>query len=245
LHDGHVSLLRQAQSLSTRVVVSVFVNPMQFETEAAFEAYPRKMEADEKLLTENGCDLLFAPSVDTMFPNGFATKIDPGPMATILEGVQRPKYFKGMATVITKLLLQVMPDYMFLGERDYQQYRLIEQVVTDLQIPVGLVPVPVYRDEDGLAISNWSQNLSDEERVTARILPQTLELAVEDIRAGHDIDATLLGGREQLDQAGFQVDYMELVDVRSLMPVRDLRRPARLLVSVRLGDKRLMDNMVI
>jgi pantoate--beta-alanine ligase len=245
LHAGHISLLRQAQSLSTRVVVSVFLNPMQFASDEDFRTYPRNSEMDEKLLSDNGCDLLFTPSIETMFPRGFGTVVDPGPIGKIFEGAVLPNHFAGVATVTTKLLLQVMPDYIFLGEKDYQQYRVVERVVNDLQIPVSIIPVPIYRDSDNLVTAAVNGFLSPEERELASLFPKTLEMAVEEIRAEHDIETTIQAGREQLQQAGFVVDYFEHVDTRSLEIVRHLKKPTRIISAIRVGNIRLLDNMAV
>ncbi|MDD3289201.1 MAG: pantoate--beta-alanine ligase [Alphaproteobacteria bacterium] len=245
LHDGHLALIRQAQNLSTRVVTSIFVNPLQFGNDAEMETYPRRPEKDEHFLTDNGCDLLFSPTADSMYPFGFSTQVDPGPIGQIWEGVFRPSHFIGVATVMVKLLLQVMPDYVFLGEKDYQQLQVIDQIVRDLHIPVSIIPVPIQREPDGLPASNQNVFLSAEERSKSIALPRVLQTAVDDIRNGHDIEATLSGGTQQLEIAGLQVDYFELVDAHTLSPARDLKKPTRIIAAARIGKTRLIDNMAV
>ena len=245
LHEGHLSILRQAQSLSSRVVMSIFVNPLQFAPGEDYDHYPRQLEVDKKLLSDNACDLLFIPDTATMYPEGFATRVDPGPLATTLEGIYRTNHFVGIATIITKLLLQVMPDYAFFGEKNFQQLRVIEQIVQDLHIPVGIIPVPTYRDSDGLPTSGLNILMTPEERKRATLLPEVLETAVQDVRDGHDIEATLTAGREQLEAVGFKVDYFELADARTLLPARNLRKPTRLLIAANIGKSRIIDNMAV
>lgn len=245
LHEGHVSLVRQAQSLSTRIVTSIFVNPMQFGNEENCENYPRTPGRDEKFLNDCGCDILFAPDVETVYPSGFSTKVDPGPLGDVFEGVFRPGHFAGVATVVVKLLMQVQPDYAFFGEKDFQQLRIVEQVVRDLNIPVSIIPVPLYREPDGLPSATRNALLSHDERALAANMPRTLETAVQDIRDGHDIEATLSAAQQHLEVSGFQVDYFELVDSRTLAVARDLKKPTRIITAVRLGKVRLLDNMAV
>ena len=245
LHDGHKELVRQSQNLTTRTVVSIFVNPMQFGPNEDFGKYPRQLEEDKKKLEDMGCDVLFAPSLDEMFPPTFATKINPGPLATILEGAIRPHHFAGVATVVTKLLLQVMPDYAFFGEKDFQQLRILENLVQDLAIPTHIIPIPIVRDKDGLALSSRNAFLSAAERAWAIVLPQTLTAIAEKLRLGDKIESTLQEGRARLTEVGFAVDYLILADAKTLEPLTTPKPNARLLAAARLGTTRLLDNLLV
>ena len=245
LHDGHKELVRRAQSLSTRTVVSIFVNPLQFGPNEDLGKYPRTLEADQKTLAALGADILFAPSAEEMYPADFVTQIDPGPLATVLEGAIRPGHFAGVATVVTKLLLQVMPDYAFFGEKDYQQLQIVQRIVHDLAIPTNIIPVPIVRDKDGLALSSRNAYLTPEERAKAVALPQTLIEAAEKLRLGKDVEATLAQARAQLDQAGFKVDHLLLADPQTLQPLTAPIPGARLLAAAKLGATRLLDNIAV
>ena len=243
LHKGHMALIETAKKIASRTLVSIFVNPMQFGPQEDLSRYPRPLEDDQKKLQEAGCDLLYTPSVASIYPDGFATAIDPGPLSRILEGAIRPGHFLGVATVVTKLLLQAMPDAALFGEKDFQQLLIIRQVTRDLDIPVHIIGVPIVRDTDGLAFSSRNLYLSTEERKKAVLLPETLSQIVKELRVGKSPDALLKDGNDKLLKAGFVVDYLELLSKETLKPQRDLEQPMRLLAAVRLGTTRLLDNM--
>lgn len=244
LHKGHLKLVEEAKKAAKRAVVSIFVNPTQFAPSEDFTKYPRSIEADKKLLTDAGCDLLYMPAVSEIYPEGFAASVDPGPLGKILEGAFRPGHFAGVATVVTKLLLQVMPDAVLFGEKDYQQLLIIRRVTQDLNIPVHIIGVPIVREADGLALSSRNVYLSAEERSRAALLQQTLQATAKAIRSG-DISAALAAGMQKLGEAGFKVDYLELADPATLAPIRSLSGNARLLVAAHIGKTRLIDNIVI
>ncbi|MFY9287481.1 MAG: pantoate--beta-alanine ligase [Alphaproteobacteria bacterium] len=245
LHEAHLSLVREAKKSSKRVVASVFVNPLQFGPKEDFKTYPRQLDKDQQLLSEAGCDLLYSPTSDEMYTRDFSTKIDPGPMATILEGAFRPHFFYGVSTVVMKLLLQVMPDIAFFGEKDYQQLLIIQRIVYDLDLPVHIVGLPIVRDTDGLALSSRNAYLSSDERKRAVALPNTLKSCIEKMIKGETVDTALKAGRAQLEAAGFTVDYLELADSQNLLSLKELRAPARLLAAARIGSTRLIDNMAV
>jgi pantoate--beta-alanine ligase len=245
LHKGHMSLIAASKKNAKRTVASIFVNPLQFGPKEDLAKYPRKLEQDQALLAEAGCDLLFAPTVQDMYPEGAATTIDPGPLGTILEGAFRPGHFSGVATVVTKLLLQAMPDAAFFGEKDYQQLLVIHRVTHDLNIPIHIVGVPTVRDTDGLALSSRNAYLSPDERARAVALPRTLNEVAAEITAGKNIEASLKAGREKLIAGGFNVDYLELADPHTLVAVREYKAPARLLAAARMGATRLIDNLTV
>jgi pantoate--beta-alanine ligase len=242
LHNGHRALILEARKIAKRVIVSIFVNPMQFGPNEDFQRYPRMPEEDRKFLAEAGCDLLFAPNGNDMYPEGFVTKIDPGPLGSVLEGAIRPGHFTGVATVVTKLLLQTIPDIALFGEKDYQQLLVIRRIARDLDIPVHIGAVPTVRDTDGLALSSRNAYLTPEQRKQAALFPQILSATTAQISAGKPIDDLLKTAREQLTNAGFKLDYLELRDARTFAPVHELVMPARLLSAIRIGPVRLIDN---
>lgn len=203
LHKGHLTLVEKARVVAHRSVASIFVNPMQFGPNEDLGKYPRTLEADKKLLTEIGCDLLYAPAVEEIYPEGFTSKIDPGPLATVLEGAFRPGHFAGVATVVAKLLLQVMPDIALFGEKDYQQLLVIRRVALDLDIPVHVIGIPTVRDADGLALSSRNAYLSPDERQRASALPAILNETAKKMRGGVAIADALKAGRVKLVEVGF------------------------------------------
>jgi pantoate--beta-alanine ligase len=244
LHKGHMSLVSAAQKMAKRTVVSIFVNPAQFGPKEDLSKYPRPLEADQKLLTQAGADLLYTPSSDEIYPQGFVTSIDPGPIATLFEGAVRPGHFAGVATVVVKLLLQIMPDIALFGEKDYQQLLIIRRVVSDLNLPVHIAGLPIVRDDDGLAFSSRNLYLTADERSRALALPQALQEAAAAISAGQNLETVLKTAREKLTKAGFVVDYVELVDAHNLTP---LTSPAtgRLIAAARMGTTRLLDHVAV
>jgi len=245
LHRGHMALVKAARASHQRIVASIFVNPLQFAPHEDLSKYPRQLEADQKLLTDHGCDVLYAPSADEMYPAGFDVTILPGSLAQPLEGAFRPSHFAGVATVVSKLLLQVMPTTAFFGEKDYQQLQVIRHVVKDLNIPCAIQGVPIVRDEDGLALSSRNIYLSSDERQRALTLPTTLHKAKQQLIKGEKSALILQTALYDLTAVGFDVDYVELVDAETLAPVYDLSVPARLLAAARIGSTRLIDNLAV
>lgn len=245
LHDGHLTLVKTARQTAKRVVASIFVNPTQFGPHEDFSRYPRQLEQDRALLTTAGCDALFAPDVATIYPPGFATSIDPGTIATILEGAIRPGHFAGVATVVTRLLMLVQPDTALFGEKDYQQLLVIRQTVRDLALPVQVIGVPTVRAADGLALSSRNAYLSTEDRSRALTLSATLRDCAARLVAGEDMATVLQAGRDRITAAGFALDYLELRDATTLAPIEHLSAPARLLVAAKIGTTRLIDNMAV
>lgn len=245
LHRGHMALITKAKKMARRVVASVFVNPTQFAPNEDLAKYPRRLEDDQKMLAEAGCDLLYAPSVEEMYPPNFATMIEPGKLATVLEGIYRPIHFRGVATVVIKLLLQILPDAALFGEKDYQQLLVIRQVVRDLNIPIHIIGVPIVRDPDGLALSSRNAYLSPEDRKRSLALPKALQTTRDAILGGRDISIALVDGLAQLTAAGFSMDYLECADASTLLSVRDRAAPARLLAAGFIGTTRLIDNLAV
>jgi pantoate--beta-alanine ligase len=246
LHDGHLSLVREAARRADHVVASIFVNPTQFGPHEDFSVYPRQEEADAALLRDAGVALLWAPSVEVMYPAGFATSVHVAGVSEGLDGAARPGHFDGVATVVSKLLGQVRPDAALFGEKDYQQLAVIRRLVADLNLKVEIVGAPTARAPDGLALSSRNAYLSPEERAAAVALPRALETAAAAIRAGTPVAEALAAARESLAAAGFsRIDYVSLCDADSLVPLESLDRPARLLAAAVLGRTRLIDNIAV
>lgn len=245
LHEGHLSLVYAAKQLASRVIVSIFVNPKQFAPNEDFTRYPRPLENDQSLLDGAGCDLLFAPTVDDLYPPGFTTSVDPGPLATILEGAVRPGHFIGVATVVARLLSLVAPDHALFGEKDYQQLLVIRRIVADLALPFTIHGMPTVRAHDGLALSSRNLYLSADERARALILPQTIKNIAASISSGQPVDAALRQGENAIAAAGLALDYLTLADAETLAPVMQLTTPSRLLVAARCGTTRLIDNIAV
>lgn len=247
LHSGHLALARVAQRRADWVVVSIFVNPAQFAPHEDFATYPRDLTNDLAKLGQAGIDHVWAPTAETMYPPGFATRIVPeGPAAVGLEDKFRPHFFGGVATVVGKLLLQCQPDIAVFGEKDYQQLRVVTQLAKDLDLSVRIIGVPTQRDPDGLALSSRNAHLSVEERLSAPTLYRVLRRCSEAIAAGGAVGEILDEGRRAIESAGFALDYLEARHAESLVPIDRLADgPVRLLVAARIGPTRLIDNIAV
>ena len=244
LHAGHMALVSEGRRLATHVIASIFVNPTQFGPNEDLGTYPRREAEDAAMLEAEGCAILWAPDVRTMYPEGHATRISVAGVSEDLDGAARPGHFAGVATVVAKLFNQVQPDVALFGEKDYQQLAVIRRMVVDLDLPVRIVAVATHRDPDGLALSSRNAYLSEAERRAASALPRALSEAGEAIRRGKDVEAALAEAHGKLSEAGFSpIDYIELRDSRSLEPVARLAAPARLLAAARIGRTRLIDNI--
>jgi pantoate--beta-alanine ligase len=252
LHDGHLSLCHVASRHAERVCASIFVNPRQFGPSEDFGTYPRDEKADLEKLAAAGVDLCYLPTPEDIYPLGYSTTVDVGPVARPLDGSSRPGFFSGIATVVTKLLCRVRPDVAVFGEKDYQQLLVIRRLVADLDLGVRIVGAPIVREADGLAMSSRNRYLTPPERRIAGELNQIMAKTCQRIEGGVPAPAALAQGREDLEAAGLRpVDYFELrssVDL-SPMPERELRRAemeeARLFAAVMLGRTRLIDNMAV
>jgi pantoate--beta-alanine ligase len=249
LHEGHLSLIALGQSRVQRTVASVFVNPKQFAPHEDFDSYPRGEARDADLLAGVGCDLMFAPDVSEMYAPGFSTTVNLTGVSEPLEGAARPQFFGGVATVVTKLLMQSQPDVAIFGEKDYQQLQVIKRVVRDLDIPVEIVGAPTARAADGLALSSRNAYLSPEERAAAVALPNAMKTAAQAVAAGGRIDEAEATAKAAILAAGFrQVDYVdvrEAGDLSRLGPGPIGQADGRILVAAWLGRTRLIDNMAI
>ncbi len=247
LHRGHMALVREARRRAKRVVVSIFVNPTQFAPHEDFASYPRSFATDLKALRAANVDAVWAPAVEVMYPNGFATRLAPGGAAKAgLEDEYRPHFFGGVATVVAKLFTQISPDFAFFGQKDYQQLRVVTQIAKDLDLPVKVIGVPTVREPDGLALSSRNVYLSSTERAVAPMLYKVLKGCASRIKSGEKIDRVLNVGRIEVDLAGFGLDYLEARHALTLAPVVSLKEgPVRLLIAARLGKTRLIDNVAV
>jgi pantoate--beta-alanine ligase len=243
LHQGHAELIRTARSHADRVVVSVFVNPTQFGPGEDFERYPRDLEADVTVAAAAGADVVFAPAAATVYPEGFATTVDPGPLGNELCGRSRPGHFAGVATVVVRLLGLIRPDVAVFGRKDFQQLTIVEQVARDLALATRIVGAPTVRDADGLATSSRNRYLTSEERERARALPRGLRDAAaayaERPIADASVVASAAGRLDDLD-----VEYLELRRATDLGPAQPEERCV-LLAAARVGSTRLIDNVVL
>ena len=245
LHAGHMALVEAARRPGTKVIASIFVNPKQFGPDEDLGRYPRREAADARLLAEYGCDLLWLPPVEVMYPAGFATNISVSGVGDGFDGAARPGHFDGVATVVTKLFGQTSADIAYFGEKDFQQLAVIRRFVADLDLDIEIVGVPTQRDDDGLALSSRNIYLDDEQRAKAVALPRALGVAARAIGRGDDPEAALTEARTTLHTAGFEVDYIALADAETLTENPAADRPRRLLAAARMGTTRLIDNVAI
>ncbi|MCH7330820.1 pantoate--beta-alanine ligase [Acinetobacter modestus] len=245
LHEGHLTLVRAAKKICDVVVVSIFVNPIQFGAGEDFDSYPRTLEQDSRLLADVGCDIIFAPSVDQMYgKQPRLTNISVSQITNDLCGQSRPGHFDGVAVVVTKLFNIVQPDYAFFGQKDYQQLAVIRQLVQDLNIPLEVIGVPIVRAADGLALSSRNGYLSEEQRSIAPTIYQLLKQAEVGLGEGQSLSQVLANISTELTQAGFVVDYVEARQP-NLQPIEEFDRDLVLFIAAKLGSTRLIDNLQI
>ena len=247
LHEGHVSLVRAARRAHDVVIASLFVNPLQFGPREDFRRYPRAFASDRRLLAKAGCDWLFAPDVEQIYPRGFATHVDVGPLGLLLEGAIRPGHFRGVATVVCKLFQIVQPTAAYFGQKDYQQCAVIRRMIADLALPVRFRMMPIVREPDGLAMSSRNVYLTAAQRAQAVVLSRALRFARARIRRGERSAAAIraLVRRDTATATLGRLDYVELVDVDTLQPLRRVKGRAAILLAVRFGATRLIDNVLV
>lgn len=246
LHAGHLSLVQAARAGADRVIVTLFVNPRQFDNAADLSAYPRTEAADAALLGPLGVDLLYAPVPEAIYPPGFATTVSVAGVSEGLCGAFRPGHFDGVATVVTKLLLQTGADRAFFGQKDWQQFRLVSRLAADLDIPVEIVGCPTVREADGLALSSRNVRLGARERAVAPALAAALNRAASAIAEGVPAATAIAEARAAVEAAGFErVEYLELRREADLAPAEDAAEPSRLLAAAWLGGVRLIDNVAV
>lgn len=245
LHEGHLNLVREARKLCDVVVVSIFVNPIQFGPNEDFENYPRTLEQDSHLLADAGCDIIFAPSVEQMYGSQpRLTNISVGKITDDLCGKSRPGHFDGVAVVVTKLFNIVQPNYAFFGQKDYQQLAVIRQLVRDLNLPLEVIGVPITRAADGLALSSRNGYLSTEERQLAPSIYESLKNAELELQQGQALSQVLAHVKSQLTQAGLVVEYVE-ARTPELQAVHEFNQSLVLFVAAKLGNTRLIDNLQV
>lgn len=251
LHEGHLTLVRRARAEADHVVASIFVNPRQFGANEDLDAYPRQLAADAALLEAEGTALLWAPTVEAMYPHGFVTNVSVSGVSEGLCGAARPGHFDGVATVVLKLFNQVAPDMAFFGEKDFQQLSVIRAMARDLDLTRphvdSIIGVPTVREADGLAMSSRNRYLSPDHRAAAAALPRAMQAAAAAMVGGADVAGALAELQAAILAAGFtSIDYAVLADATSLAPLPALgTAPARLLVAARIGGTRLIDNLAV
>ncbi|WP_454917556.1 pantoate--beta-alanine ligase [Xanthobacter sediminis] len=244
LHAGHMALVRRAQEVADKVVVSIFVNPTQFGPNEDFSRYPRTFEADLEKLAARGADAVYAPAAADMYPEGFSTRIVPAGPAEGLESDFRPQFFAGVATVVGKLFIRVAPDFATFGEKDYQQLKVVTRLSRDLDLGVEIVPVPTTREADGLALSSRNAYLSPEDRATAPVIYTALKSAALNIRGGAAPADAVRKATDAVAAKGLKVDYVAARHAETLAPLSGAEgEPIRLLAAAWLGSTRLIDNI--
>ncbi|GAA4712621.1 pantoate--beta-alanine ligase [Sphingomonas lutea] len=246
LHDGHLALIAEAKRRAERVVATIFVNPTQFNDPADLERYPRTEEADTAKLRGAGCDAVWIPAAEDIYPHGFATIVRVAGVSERWEGEHRPGHFDGVATIVAKLLISTLPNIAVFGEKDWQQLAVIRRLEQDLQIGVDIVGVPTVREADGLALSSRNALLSDSRRAQAVALPNALADARDAISEGEPVAVALATARQSLEDAGFsKIDYIALVDAATLEPLAAPAGDMRLIAAAAIGGVRLIDNVEI
>jgi len=247
LHAGHIALVEEGLRRADAVVASIFVNPRQFGAGEDLTRYPRRERADAQMLEKADCSILWAPTVETIYPAGFATNVSVSGVSEVLEGASRPGHFDGVATVVLKLLNQVAPDIALFGEKDWQQLAVVRRMASDLDLAVEILGVPIVRDDQGLALSSRNAYLAEDELVAARTLPRALGEAAAAIGRGEPAVAALAAATARLAEAGFtDIDYVTLRDAVTLAPIdAPGEGPARLLAAARMGPARLIDNLAV
>ena len=245
LHQGHISLIERAVTENDVIITTIFVNPLQFSANEDLSTYPRNIEKDTELCLKAGTNALFTPAVEEMFCDTVLTSISVNNLSSVLEGVSRPTHFSGVATVVSKLFNIVGPCRAYFGEKDWQQLQIIRKMVIDLSYPVEVIGCPIIRDDDGLALSSRNVYLSSEEREIASIIPQALQNAHERIRAGEKNTQPIkeIISKHILSSSQISVDYIEVVNGESLEPVIQVDEETRVLIAVRIGTTRLIDNI--
>ena len=247
LHRGHLALVDAARERADRVVVTIFVNPLQFNQPTDFDRYPRPIDDDLETCRRTGVDAVYAPTAATMYPPGFQTHVEPGDLADRLEGPRRPGHFRGVTTVITKLFNATLPDVAAFGQKDFQQLAIVRRTVRDLDLAVEVVGVPIVREADGLALSSRNVRLTPDDRVAALVISRSLRAAADAFGAG-ERDAAVLRSIV-LDAMGREprasVEYVEVVDATTLGPVARAEPPTCVLAAAWFGDVRLIDNVLL
>ena len=248
LHDGHLALIKEGKKVASITVVSIFVNPMQFNNQADLKNYPRTLEADYKKLEIAGVDIVFVPSAEVIYPHGLETQtyIEVPVLSDVLEGKLRPGHFRGMSTIVTKLFNLVQPDHACFGEKDFQQLAIIKQMVKDMGMPINIIAVPIIRAENGLALSSRNSKLSEDQMYSAPLLASVMQqLACDITQQTLNYDESINKAAQALEQGGFKPDAIDIVDAQTLQAVHSETKQAVILMAAFLGNTRLIDNKVV
>jgi pantoate--beta-alanine ligase len=246
LHQGHLDLVTASRRIADRVIATIFINPMQFNDPADLAAYPRTEQADIAKLEASGCDAVWIPTAEQLYPPDFATTVSVAGVSERWEGAHRPDHFLGVATVVAKLFIAAMPDWAVFGEKDWQQLQVIKRMTADLGLPIRVHGYPTVRDPDGLAMSSRNARLGPDERKQALALPRTLETAAKQIAAGKPVRRALAEAKQALVDAGFlKIDYVALVDAATLEPLSEPAGEMRLIAAATIGGTRLIDNVAL
>jgi pantoate--beta-alanine ligase len=247
LHKGHLSLVKKAKSLGGFVVASIFVNPAQFGPKEDFKRYPRDLKSDKELLQKAGCDVIFTPKVEDIYPEGYLTYVDIDELSEKLEGASRPSHFKGVCTIVAKLFNLVQPDFAIFGQKDAQQAIIIKKMTEDLNFPARIIVSKTEREKDGLAFSSRNSYLNFKERKQAKVLYQSLKLGEKMIKAGEKSPEKVIQKMKELinKEKLVKIDYIALTDTKRLEPVKIIKGGLLLSLAVRFGKTRLIDNLKI
>jgi len=248
LHNGHLQLVRQAKQKTSIVVVSIFVNPMQFDNQDDLKTYPKTLENDCQLLEKENVTIVFTPEADTIYPNGLTaqTYVEVPELSERLEGALRPGHFRGVTTIVNKLFNLVQPDYACFGKKDFQQLAIIKQMVTDLAMPIEIIPVDIEREENGLALSSRNGKLSSSERAKAPLLSKVMNKIAQSLPSKEIAHTELItAASKELNENGFTVDAIDIVDCNTLQPIDNNSKRIVILMAAFLGRTRLIDNQVI
>jgi pantoate--beta-alanine ligase len=245
LHQGHITLVKEAKLRAKHVVVSIFVNPMQFGQHEDLDAYPRTLAADSQALIEAGAELLFTPTPQTMYPKGLSqqTFVEVPEIGDKFCGASRPGHFRGVATIVCKLFNIVQPDMALFGRKDFQQLMVIKHMVADLSLPIDIIGIDTIREASGLAMSSRNGYLTPEQKHTAATIKRALDLMANAVRQGEAIDSATAEGKTMIVQAGFKLDYLSICNADNLQPVKDADKQLVILVAAYLGTTRLIDNL--
>jgi len=246
LHAGHMSLIKRARGESDAVVATIFVNPKQFGPAEDFAKYPRMLDDDIKKMDAAGAAIVYTPDMEDMYPPDFSTTVSVGELGKILEGRSRPVFFDGVATVVSKLFLRILPHVAVFGEKDYQQLCVVNRLVSDLDLPIEIIGAPTVREDDGLAMASRNAYLTPQERAIAPMLYEVLNHVQRAIVVSHmPVKSALEQGVSALTKAGFKVDYLEMREAETLAEIQQFEPPARLLAAAWLGATRLIDNIAM
>lgn len=247
LHEGHLSLVKEARRMSDVVIVSIFVNPKQFSPQEDYEEYPRNIAQDADILLKENVDYIFYPSNEEMYPENFKTYVEVADLSQKLCGKSRPGHFRGVATVVIKLLNIVQPHFAFFGQKDAQQALIIKRMIKDLNVDVEIITLPIVRDIDGLALSSRNMYLNEEERKAAIILHNALQQAHKLIKNGEKKTSKLIQEIKKIieSQPHARIDYVEIVDLENLSAVKTIEKPALIALAVYIGNTRLIDNIIV